>query len=295
MNDAIKAILKTYGKLENQQQEINALKEIIQLITLRGMHRGGFFEQGCFYGGTALRILYGLDRFSEDLDFCLCEPNSLFTLEPYFHAIKDELERFGFSPVMQEKKSNKQTAIESAFVKLNTNLGLIVIGKSNKKLSKNQLVKIKIEVDTSNPKGFKKSEKLVKLPSPFLISTLSEDSLFAGKLHALLARNYLSRVKGRDYYDFLFYMSRDTPINLHYLESKLRDSGHYQDPDSLTLDVIKNMLIKKFNEIDFGKVKADILPFITQNKESDVKSWNANLFIAITEHLTSSDDCVSLN
>ncbi len=107
MNDAVAAMLKQYGPIKTAADEENALKEIIQHIALLGLHRGGFFKYAAFYGGTALRILYGLDRFSEDLDFCLFQPDLDFTFGPLLVHVRDELERFGFKADVSEKRKGQ--------------------------------------------------------------------------------------------------------------------------------------------------------------------------------------------
>ena len=285
MNEAIKAMLKSYGPIKNEKDKNNALKEIVQSVTLSGLQRGGFFQQACFCGETALRILYGLDRFSEDLDFCLIEKKSDFKLQPFFKCIKDELERYGFYSSIQEKKTGSDVVIESAFVKQETVAGLLVIEQQPKHVHKNQLIKVKLEVDKMNPEGFTISKKLVKLPVPYMITTLSEDSLFAGKLHALLARAYSNRVKGRDFYDFLFYMARGTQVNFPYLESKLRDSGHYSETKPLDRDKLVDRLTAKFMDVDFDQAKQDVLPFIRVEKEADINEWSKDLFISMANEL----------
>jgi len=285
MNDAIDAMLRTYGRIETKRDEDNALKEVIQRLVLMGLYRGKFFEKACFYGGTGLRLLYGLDRFSEDLDFCLIEADPFFNLKAYFSPIRDELERYGFAVRLEEKKTGLDVAIESAFVKQDVSSGLLLIGKDNKRAQKGQVVKIKVEVDKTNPPGFKMEKKLIKLPTPFLLTTLSEGSLFAGKLHALIARAYLNRVKGRDYYDFLFYASRGTKVNLTYLEAKLRDSEHYVQIPPLDRMTMIGILNKKFMSVDFEKAKSDVMPFISLNRQSDLHDWCAELFIAIAKDL----------
>lgn len=285
MNDAVAVMLKQYGKIQSPKDEDNALKEIIQSISLLGLHRGGFFNIACFYGGTALRILYGLDRFSEDLDFCLIEKNPSFSLSLYFKSIHDELERFGFSARIEEKRSGADVAVESAFVKQDTITGLMSIGRNPKRAQKGQPIKVKLEVDKSNPQGFVTDKKLIKLPIPFMVTTLTEESLFAGKMHALLARSYLDRVKGRDYYDFLFYVSRGTKVNLKYLDAKLRDSGHYADDRALDRETLISLLKEKFMNVDFEKVKSDVKPFIALEKERDLAEWNSDLFVALAEEV----------
>ena len=285
MNDAIDAMLRTYGRIETRRDEDNALKEVIQRIVLLGLHRGAFFAVACFYGGTALRLLYSLDRFSEDMDFCLITPDPHFRLKDYFAHIQSELERFGFVAHLEEKRTGIDVAIESAFVKQDTNSGLLLIGKDNKRAQKGQVVKIKIEVDKTNPPGFKIERKLIKLPTPFLVTTLSEGSLFAGKLHALIARAYLNRVKGRDYYDLMFYEARGTKVNIAYLEAKLRDSGHYVQKPPLDRGTMIHLLKEKFLSVDFTKAKSDVMPFISVERQRDLQDWGAELFIEMAKEL----------
>ena len=285
MNDAIKAMLESYGDINGRRDQDNALKEIIQFICLLGLHRGGFFDKACFYGGTALRILYGLDRFSEDLDFCLAKKDQNFKLNKYFDCIQSELERFGFNASIQEKRTGAGVEVESAFVKQDTYTGLIEIGFDNEKIQKGQLVKVKLEVDKTNPTGFHKTKKLIKLPVPFLVSTLSEESLFSGKIHALLARAYSNRVKGRDYYDFLFYLSRSTKVNILYLENKLRDSGHYKSELPLDQKGLVEMLKAKFESVNFDQAADDVRPFISSQKQADLSEWSIELFCALAEEL----------
>ena len=284
MNDAIAAMLKRYGTIRHSQDEDNALREIIQQIVLLGLHRGSFFEEASFYGGTALRILYDLDRYSEDMDFCLMKPNMDFSFSPYFKPIEEELARYGFFAKIEEKRAGPDVAIGSAFVKQDTMAGLLVIDRQRRG-PRGQLVKVRLEVDKQNPPGAERKKKLVKLPVPFLVSTLSEASLFAGKVHALLARAYLNRVKGRDYYDFLFYAARDTPINMRYLEAKLRDSGHYEQSAPLSLPLLIEMLERKFSSVDFDKVRADVRPLLRADKVRSLSDWSPELFVAVAQEL----------
>jgi len=288
MNDALRAMLRAYAIINSQNRQtdqINALREVIQRITLLGLHRGGFFDKASFYGGTALRILYDLDRFSEDLDFCLTTPDPDFQLSKFFDSIEAEHARFGLHPILQERKSGTEVNIESAFVKQDTCKGLLVIGGGIDKIPKGQTLKVRIEVDKANPPGAIAQSKIIATPIPFMVGTLTESSLFAGKLHAILARAYLNRTKGRDYYDFVFYSSRGTPVNLQYLEAKLRDSGHIVGTQALTLETLIDMLKTKFSKVDFESAKEDVRPFIKPEKRPDLAEWSAALFSALAERL----------
>ncbi len=285
MNDAIKMMLKKYGPFRSKKMEQNALAEILQQIVLLGLYRGGFFDYAAFYGGTALRILYGLDRFSEDMDFCLLEPDKHFCLKPYFTYIEDEFGRFGFKATISEKKTGPENVIESAFVKQFTYQGLITLQQDTSGVHKDQIIKIRLEVDKLNPSGATDCKKLVKLPMPIMVRTLTEESLFAGKLHAILARTYLNRVKGRDYYDLMFFLARDISINMIYLEAKLRDSGHYNEKQNITLDALVKMLENKFSTVDFKKARQDVLPFLKDNAMFSPDDWSVELFVALINEL----------
>lgn len=285
MNQAIVAMLKEFCDIRNNADEQNALKEIIQKIVLMGLHRQKFFDSAAFYGGTALRILHGLNRFSEDLDFCLMPANHEFALAPFFRGIEEELARFGLKAKISEKKIGPGTEIESAFVKQPTYQGLITIGFKPKPTQPEQLVKIRLEVDKNNPPGGVAEHQLIKLPSPFMVKTLTLPSLFAGKLHAILARSYLNRVKGRDYYDLQFYLARNTAVNMPYLEAKLRDSGHFAGTQALERGQLLQLLKVKFASVDFKKAAADVRPFLHTEDLAQTNEWSSELFCALIDTL----------
>jgi predicted nucleotidyltransferase component of viral defense system len=289
MNQAISAMIKEFGDIRSSADGQNALKEIIQKVVLLGLHRQKFFDQAAFYGGTALRILYGLNRFSEDLDFCLMPADKEFVISKYFPGIQDELERFGLDATITEKRTGPGAEIESAFVKQPTHQGLITIGLSSKPSHPGQLVKIRLEVDKNNPRGGVEERRLIKLPIPFLVNTLTLPSLFAGKLHAVLARAYLNNVKGRDYFDLQYYLARDTAVNMVYLEAKLRDSKHYLAAEPLSREHLLKMLKTKFLSVDFHRAAADVKPFLHASDQAQIEEWSSDLFCALIDTLQTSD------
>jgi predicted nucleotidyltransferase component of viral defense system len=201
IHPAIAKMLEKYD-LSSADKTYEALREILQEIVLLGLYRAGFFDHALFYGGTALRILYGLDRFSEDLDFSLVEPNATFDLSVYEDAVIEALHSFGFEVTIQLK--NRDGAVKSAFLKGNTSQHLLNIEAPEdivKTFGQGRLVKIKFEVDTQPPLDFESEKKTLLVPSPFTIHTMTIPSLFAGKMHAILCRNWSKRPKGRDWYD----------------------------------------------------------------------------------------------
>ena len=285
MDQAILSMLETYSCKTDKDYE-NALKEIMQHIALLGLWRAKFYEHAAFYGGTALRILYQLDRFSEDLDFSLLKPDKTFRLEKYLHAIEDELSAFGFTTQIAIKQKNQTTAIQSAFLKANTQQHLIYIHAPESIVSqqhRNKQLTIKFELDTDPPTGFATEEKPLFIPIPFWIKSYTLPSLFAGKIGALLCRQWKLRVKGRDWYDFLWFIQRNTPVHLTHLETRLRCYHYYQDNQPLTEQKLKDMLIEKVNTVDLTLASADIRKFVKDPER--ISAWSKALFIAAIQAL----------
>lgn len=284
MKKTIEELLRSYAP-ENTQEAKLALREIVQSIILVGLSRGGFFSRASFYGGTALRIFYGLSRYSEDLDFTLNEKDENFSLEPYLPEIKNVGLSYGLDFSFSNKKKNK-TPIESAFAKLNTYETFVSL-KMNRDivdvLHKDELLKVKFEVDCDPALGFDKQSKWIDLPEFSPVITLDESSLFAGKIHAVLCRNYKGAVKGRDYYDFLFFIQRRTKPNMTYLKNKLIYSGRLKQDDSFSLDTLKGMLKERFLKTDFAKAKEDASRFIY--RDEDLSFYSSDFFIAMLEKL----------
>jgi predicted nucleotidyltransferase component of viral defense system len=243
----------------------NAFKEVIQDISLLGLWRAKFFEHAAFYGGTALRILYSLNRFSEDLDFILLKKSPDFKLEPYHRALQKELSSFGLTVTISEKRKTKESPILSAFLKANTKEHIIRVGAPKNIASAFQIeeaIKIKLEIDTDPCDGFVVETRNLLYPVPFWVRSLSLPSLFAGKMHAVLCRGWGKRVKGRDWYDMLWFIQQRIPLNLQFLDNKMRQTAHLADRDVLTLDRLHEFLITRIKELDIEGAKQDIIRFI---------------------------------
>ena len=285
MNNIILQMLSKY-EIRNTNDEVNALKEIIQEIVLSGLSRGGFFKEASFYGGTALRIFYKLDRFSEDLDFALICPNKEFDLSKYFIYIEKELKAYGLNLEISNKSKSIDSNITSAFVKGDTLEHILKFFPNEGNHEYDHIlknIKIKFEVDINPPSGATYEEQYKLLPSPHQIKLYDKESLFAGKIHAILCRNWKTRTKGRDLYDYIFFLANNTNVNIELVKNKLIASD-YIDPNSkVNINVLKELLIKKFNEIDYKEAKEDVIPFI-KNIDS-LNMWNKDFFISITEEL----------
>lgn len=285
MNDVVTRMLGRYQcKTENDYK--NALIEIMQEVSLLGLWRAKFFEHAAFYGGTALRILYGLDRFSEDLDFSLLKPQPKFDLSPYLIAVQAELNGMGFNVSVEARKKKVQTATESAFIKTGTKEPLLKINapkEISQKLQHNAVLEIKLEVDTDPPPGFQTEAKTLLQPIPFAVNTFAQPDLFAGKLHAILQRKWKTRVKGRDYYDFVWYIARKIPVRLSHLEQRLRQTEGWKGKEPLTLESVIERLKRKFSEVNIEAAKDDVFDFI---KDSDaVALWSAEFFSSLLPQL----------
>ena len=285
MNNTIETMLNKY-RIENKNDKENAIKEIVQEIVLAGLSRGGFFDKAVFYGGTCLRIFHNLDRFSEDLDFALLDRDPTFNIENYFSSIKKELLAFGLEMEVSKKNKNKEeNDIQSAFVKGNTQMLVMTFfpNEPTRDIISNQTIKIKFEIDTDNPLGGVVETKYNLLPSPYEVKVFDEATLFAGKIHAIICRDYKNRVKGRDYYDYLFYCARNTKINLVYLENKLKNSGKISSSASLDIGLVKKMLKDKFETLDCEAAKKDVSSFISD--VSSLEIWGKELFLSTLDKL----------
>lgn len=284
MNDLLMQMLEQFPQ-EKTQDKLNAIKEVIQEAVLCGLSRSGFFRYASFYGGTALRIFYGLDRFSEDLDFSLKEPDLNFELTDYLPALEKEIRGFGLRMSVSEKKKAKESNIMSAFVKGNTieNLLLFYSDEPIQGIDRKAIIRVKFEIDI-NPPAFARSEtKYRLLPAPYQVSIYDAPSLFAGKIHAVLARAWKNRIKGRDLYDYAFYISRKTPVNLMHLRERLIQSGSISTEAPFELNILKEKLYDRFQTIDYEDAKSDVINFITDPHALDV--WSNDFFCQITNHL----------
>ena len=262
------------------------IRELVQKIVLIGLSKSGFFQHASFYGGTALRIFYDLNRYSEDLAFTLNYIDESFTLDPFINKIKEVALSYGLNLDIITKNKKVETPIESAFAKLNTYQTFISLNLTQSMINllhKDEIIKVKFEIDCSPALGFVNEIKWLDTPEFAKISLLDSSSLFAGKIHAILCRNYKNTIKGRDYYDFLFYIQKRIKPNMEYLKNKLIDTGKISKNDDFNIDVLKNMLISRFNEINFEDVKKDASKFILNN--DDLSYYSKELFIQMVNKI----------
>lgn len=281
MTEIIKNLLNNY-KLKSKNEYENAIQEIMQEIALVGLWRAQFFEQAAFYGGTSLRILHGLQRFSEDLDFSLLQPNPLFDLHPFLRAVEEELTVSGLHVNVEHKIKNNQESIRSAFLKagtLETFIRIELDEPFRKHTHSNEMIKIKLEIDIDPPLGFNTEIRYLTTPIPFSIRTFVPEDLFAGKMHALICRPYKVRVKGRDWYDFVWYIAQGCHLHLSHLEIRMRQSGHYRSSEVLTPEILSDIVTDKITGLNIEAAKEDIRRFIRDPREID--GWSTEFFLSL--------------
>lgn len=263
----------------------HAIREVVQEIALLGLWRSGFFEGAALYGGTALRIFHGLNRFSEDLDFSLLEESGSVRLESALASIKTELAAWGLPFEAEPKSDGTRTGIESAFLKGNTRITLLNVGvpdELHRHVPHNQKITIKLELDTTPPPLASTEIKTHLLPTPYQVRIYDLPSLFAGKLHALLFRDWKSRVKGRDFYDFVWYIGRRVPVNLPHLEARIMQSKK-QPAERIDMAAVRTLLKERIQSVDMAAAAADVRPFLRDPRE--LQLWNEEFFMQMVPQL----------
>lgn len=278
MNEAVARMLGRYRR-ETVNDHLQALREILQEVALLGLWRAKFFERAAFYGGTALRILYGLDRFSEDLDFSLMAPDPAFRIDRYSSQLEEEIAAFGFRVRVERIAKTAATAVESAFLKADTTRELLFIEAGReivREIPKGRVLKIKLEVDTDPPPGFATQTRYLLQPIPFAVRVYVLPDLFAGKMHALLCRRWKSRVKGRDWYDLVWYAANHPELNLSHLENRMRQSGHWKGKAPLSANAFRSALGEAIDTLDVEKARREVSPFVKDPSALDL--WSREFF-----------------
>lgn len=260
-------------EIKTNDDYTNALHEVMQQIALAGLYRGGFFEHAAFYGGTCLRIFHQLERFSEDMDFSLLQPNKKFMLEDYFQPIINEFTALGREVVINKKEKKNQSNIESAFLKDDTAI-------YNLQFRTERSVKIKIELDVNPPLGFSTESKLLLLPYSFMTRCYTMPSLYAGKMHALLFRKWNTRVKGRDWYDFEWYVKNNIRLDFSHFCERTRQFES-QDLEQMSPESFKKLLKEKISNTNMDMVKADVKPFLKDSGQLDI--WSTDYFSQLVD------------
>ena len=254
-NEIYDNMLSAYGTTTEQERR-NAIFEVNQQVILAGLYNGGFFDVAAFYGGTCLRIFHGLQRFSEDMDFSLLAPDNKFDFTKYFQPIIDEFAIVGREVEIKKKDKKSFGKVESAFLKDNTDVYDV-------SFQTDKFIKIKIEVDTQPPLNFKTEQKLLLQPHSFMTRCFTLPDLFAGKIHALVYRGWKNRVKGRDWYDFEWYVRHNVPLDFAHLAERVRQFNN----EEIEREAFMAQLKDRLASANINQVKSDVLPFVRNPKE----------------------------
>jgi len=247
--------------------EDNIQHEVMQKIALAGLARGGFFEKAAFYGGTCLRLLHNMRRFSEDMDFSLLEPNLNFRFEDYFPAVVEEFKLAGKDVEIKMKHKGQPSAIESAFLKESSEV--FDIGFTTEKRQK-----VKIEVDIDPPPKFATEMRVLNEPRSCVIRSYTLPDLFAGKVSAALFRKWKRRIKGRDWYDVAWYIAKRVPLDLTHLIERAKESA--PEADVSTPEKVIAAFDARIDAIDFDNARADVEPYVMDKSELEI--WSAEFF-----------------
>lgn len=258
--------------IRTEDDRRNAIHEVMQKIALAGLYRSGFFEKAAFYGGTCLRIFHSMPRFSENLDFSLVSKSTSLNLEEYFPGIIAEFNALGRDVVIAKKEKTATGNIESAFLKDNTEI-------VNLSFQTERTIKVKIEVDIDPPLDFLTEQKLLLQPFSFMTRCFVLPDLFAGKMHALLFRNWKTRVKGRDWYDFEWYIRNQIPLGFNHLQERTRQLNGFEMSQDVFIDKLKTRL----SSTDIDLVKRDVAPFIKDVKALEI--WSNDYFLQLVDML----------
>ena len=269
MNGVFEQMLAKYD-LSTTTARRNATYEVMQQIVLAGLQRGGFFDKAAFYGGTCLRIFHGLQRFSEDMDFTLLRVDDKFKIEDYFPSVINEFKALGREVTITKKEKKNFRKVESAFLKDDTEVYNIAF-RTEKSL------KIKIEVDTNPPLGFQTEQKLLMQPFSFMTRCVVLPDLFAGKMHALVFRAWGNRIKGRDWYDFEWYVRNDIPLNFEHLQRRAKEFNGMD----LTREEFARLLNERLSTTDINLVKRDVEPFVKNTDELAI--WSNDYFLQLAQ------------
>lgn len=269
MNTIFEQMLSQYSIVTDKDRR-NAIYEVMQQITLAGLYRGGFFDKVAFYGGTCLRIFHGLERFSEDMDFSLLASDETFKLESYFPAIIDEFNTLGRAVVISKKDKRKFSKVESAFLKDDTAVYDVAFQTERN-------LKIKIEVDIQPPLKFQTEQKLLLRPFSFMTRCFALSDLYAGKMHALVFRAWKNRVKGRDWYDFEWYVRNGIKLDFTHLQERIREFNGIEMSKEEFLMALKERLAST----DIKMVRQDVEPFIKNSDSLEI--WSNDYFLQLAD------------
>jgi hypothetical protein len=271
MKDLVQQRIESYARASVEDEE-NAIKEVAQEIALYSLYKADFFSQAIFLGGTALRILHGLDRFSEDLNFSLLKVNRTFDLAPYLAKASKIMGSFGFN-IEVDARENGDNAVQQGMLKDDSIKRVITLKHQHNPKKK---IKIKVEIDTNPPAGAVIEQKYLDFPIDFVVTSGDLSSLLTGKCHALLCRKY---VKGRDWYDFSWFVAKGVQPNYGLLSNALDQMGPWQGKKLLVDGLwLKDALATRIDVIDWSATRNDVMRFLGSQRQESILLWDSAFF-----------------
>ena len=251
--------LELASKQTASNAKLNLMREYLQACILRSMHEYGMFRATAFLGGTALRFLYGLGRFSEDLDFSLTRQESGYSFSRMLARMKEDLLSAGYDLSVTY---NDEKTVNHAFFRFGD-----LLYEAGISPLKSRKLSIKLEIDTNPPQGAGLETRIINKYFPLSFLAYDLESLFAGKLHAVLSREY---VKGRDYFDLGWYLSKwkDLNPNLKLLANALRQTK-FKDT-APAKDTWRQAIFKAVHRTDWDMVKKDVENFLENQADLNV-------------------------
>lgn len=265
-------------------EEDHALREILQEFILAALGRTDYFSKAAFHGGTHLRVFHGLRRFSEDLDFALREDDPSFSLMPYLEKAKNELDALGVKVEVIDR-SKADATVKKAFLKDDSIIRLIDLRFAANIGSRQtpRKLRIKLEVDSHPPAGATYESRALAFPFPASVTCFDLSSSFSGKMHALLCREY---VKGRDWYDLIWYAGAGIRLNHELLTAALDQQGKWAGSHVRTDDAwVRTELKKVIGELDWRRAREDVAPFIHADELRTLEFFTADYFTSLTERI----------
>ncbi|NPV14035.1 nucleotidyl transferase AbiEii/AbiGii toxin family protein [candidate division WOR-3 bacterium] len=261
----LEVIEKSIAGIARREEKVHITREFLQLLVLKILDDKGYFKNLAFVGGTALRVLYGLRRFSEDLDFSLIAKKD-YDFDNLLEKVAYELTKAGFS---LDIKSSTEGAVHSALLKFKDILFLLGLAHQ-----KGQKLSIKLEIDSNPPRGWQTELSLVNKHFVFTVNHFDIPSLYATKLHACFFRKY---IKGRDFYDLIWYLGKKVLPNFELLNNAIEQTEHKRI--NLNKEDFNDFLRARLARVDFARVKKDVERFIEDKNE--LKLLNKDLILKL--------------
>lgn len=274
LDRVLSARIRAYAPANAVEQE-NVLQELLQHYVLASLSRAGMFAEVMFHGGTCLRIVCGMNRFSEDLDFLLKQPNRNFRWQRYLESVRKDCAQEGITFEVQDK-SHAGTAVQKAFLKTDS-IGKILAMDLPFERYQARKIRIKLEIDTNPPAGSTFTTSYITFPVTAPLTTQSLESGFALKLHALLGRPY---VKGRDWYDFVWYVARQTKPDLDLLAHALYQQGPWAGQQlTVTRRWVQDCMAAVIRRMDWTAARNDVQRFLPLREQEGLRAWTADFFL----------------